>query len=252
MLQYAGHVLLVEDNSTNRMLLETMLTQRGLGVTVAVNGEQAVRAVMNVQFDLVLMDLQMPVMGGYQATARIRQWDQAHHLARSRIAAMSADSAPEDRQRCVAADMDDFLAKPISVDELNRVLTDWLGPGSSCGDGAPDASAAHAMVFDQEGMLQRLGGDRALAAQVIQSVTESLPGYLECLELALTAGDHPAAMRVLHKMTGAVAQIGATELVLAIQQISGDLQRVAMLELAALQPLRQDYYRLMERLAQWR
>jgi PAS domain S-box-containing protein len=130
-----GHVLVVEDNLINCMVIESLL--RSLGVTVAVvhDGQQAVAAItaatasagaLQPPPQLVLMDLQMPVLDGYAATKNIRQWESTQQCPRLPIIALTADAFEEDRQRCLAAGMDDFLTKPISIDALKSALTKWL------------------------------------------------------------------------------------------------------------------------------
>lgn len=114
-------VLLVEDNAVNAMIATAMLTKLGCKVTPARDGEQAVEATKTQHFDLVLMDCNMPVMDGFEATKAIRaleQGGQARHL----IVAQTGDVSEGDREACLAAGMDDYIAKPIKTDELAALL----------------------------------------------------------------------------------------------------------------------------------
>ncbi len=124
------HVLVVEDNPVNSMVVESMLTQLQVKVTVARDGQQAVdaitRATPQAMPDLVLMDLQMPVMDGYGATRCIRQWEADHQRAHLPILALTADAFEEDRQRCLAAGMDSFMTKPLALPALTAALAKWL------------------------------------------------------------------------------------------------------------------------------
>lgn len=121
------NILVVEDNPTNRMVINHFLEQLGAEVYIAEHGEEAVRLLQEGQsVDLVLMDLNMPVMDGYQATARIREWEQQTGRQRVPIAALTADAFPADRERCLLAGMDDFLTKPVMADDLSRLLARWL------------------------------------------------------------------------------------------------------------------------------
>jgi two-component system, sensor histidine kinase len=125
-----GRVLVAEDNPVNCMVIESLLEKLGMTVTTVHDGQEAVNAITSVgsdgQPDLILMDLQMPVMDGYVAAQRIRQWESDHNMARLPILALTADAFDEDRRRCLAVGMDDFLTKPISVDVLKLALARWL------------------------------------------------------------------------------------------------------------------------------
>jgi signal transduction histidine kinase/ActR/RegA family two-component response regulator len=123
-----GRVLVVEDLATNRIVIKTMLKRLGIDCDDASNGEEAVKRIQSdaVGYDLVLMDIQMPVMDGRKATELIRQWERDHAKARTPIAALTAGAYAEDRQNCKDAGMDDYLTKPIVVVELKEVLDRWL------------------------------------------------------------------------------------------------------------------------------
>lgn len=118
-----GHILVVEDNATNRYVITAMLKKLGLTVRMAENGQQAVDIlVAGERPDLVLMDIQMPVMDGFGATKIIRQFEAEQNWARLPIIALTADAFDDDRQHCMDADMDDFLPKPVALDALQAVL----------------------------------------------------------------------------------------------------------------------------------
>jgi signal transduction histidine kinase/CheY-like chemotaxis protein len=124
----SGHVLVVDDNPVNRKVVETLLTKLGIQADCLENGQQAVDVILSgARPDLVLMDVQMPVMDGLTATARIRRWEQDGGLPHLTIVALTAGAFEEDRQHCIAAGMDDFLPKPIRMDELTAALGKWLG-----------------------------------------------------------------------------------------------------------------------------
>jgi CheY-like chemotaxis protein len=124
-----GHVLLVEDNPVNQKLAARMLQKAGVRCDVAGNGREALAAVERASYDLVLMDCQMPEMDGFEATRliRARERETGGHL---RIVAMTANAMQGDRERCLEAGMDDYLSKPIKVDEFTRKLRDWLEQGA--------------------------------------------------------------------------------------------------------------------------
>ena len=129
---FAGRVLVVEDGLDNRKVITAMLGKLGLSVALAEDGQQGVDAIMaGEEAELILMDLQMPVMDGDSAVARIRQWEAEQGLPRRPIVALTADAFEEDRQRCLAAGMDDFLAKPVTLAALKTVLGRWLRAAAS-------------------------------------------------------------------------------------------------------------------------
>jgi CheY-like chemotaxis protein len=120
-------ILLVEDNPTNRKVIEAMLRKRGYRFHSVKNGLEAVDAVMaGVEADLVLMDCQMPVMTGFEATERIRRWELEHGLARIPIVALTAGAFDDDRDHCLAVGMDDFVTKPVDFAVLPGVIAKWL------------------------------------------------------------------------------------------------------------------------------
>jgi CheY-like chemotaxis protein len=122
-----GRVLVVEDNTVNCMVIKSFLTKLGVNVTMAYDGQQALDIIdRGDRPDLILMDVHMPVMDGYMATEKIRQKEASHNLPPIPIIALTADAYEEDRQHCMAVGMNDFLTKPIKLDALTSVLTQWL------------------------------------------------------------------------------------------------------------------------------
>lgn len=127
-LRKPRHVLVVDDNAVNRLVIEATLESRGVRVESVNDGQEAVSLVTSGAIpDLVLMDCQMPVMDGFDATASIRQWEREGGRRRLPIIALTASAFQEDRDRCLAAGMDDFLTKPVNADELTATLAKWMG-----------------------------------------------------------------------------------------------------------------------------
>jgi CheY-like chemotaxis protein len=124
----AARVLLVEDDPVNQMVVEEMLKLLGCEVVVAADGAAAQAAALLGGYDLVFMDCHMPVMDGYEATARIRQDERARGL-HTPIVALTADALAGDRERCLAAGMDDYMTKPVSRARLAAVVERWTGQG---------------------------------------------------------------------------------------------------------------------------
>ena len=214
------HVLLVEDNDFNQQVAEDLLALIGIRVTTADNGKEALALVGTMPFDAVLMDLQMPEMDGYEATAKIRLQPE---LARLPIIAMTAHALMQERERCLAIGMNDYVTKPINPDELNKVLLQWIRPGHGK---APRAGAAPAPVpgpgkgGDFEGLpgitaaigLGYVGGRQELYRGVLGLFLELRAHTGAELRAALEARDLPHAGRIAHSMISGAATIGAMPL----------------------------------------
>jgi len=115
-------ILLAEDNAVNQKLAVKILTKHNHKVTVANNGLEAFEAIKKRRFDVVLMDVQMPVMGGFEATAKIREYEKAHELTRSPIVALTAHAMLGDREKCIQAQMDEYLSKPLKPNQLIQTI----------------------------------------------------------------------------------------------------------------------------------
>ncbi len=124
-LQWQGRILVVEDNPINQKILAHLLQRRGLTVDTAPNGRDAIGMVLRTRYAIVFMDCKMPEMDGYQATAEIRSHQGRRTLHRTPIVAMTANAMAGDRERCLRAGMDDYVCKPVTVTELERVLSHW-------------------------------------------------------------------------------------------------------------------------------
>ena len=123
----AQRVLLVEDNLINQKVASKLIQKLGFAVDVVADGQKAVEATARTPYGLVLMDCQMPVMDGYEATVAIRRREQ-QGAPRVPIVALTAHAMESNRERCLSIGMDDFVTKPITAGQLKQVLDDWLGP----------------------------------------------------------------------------------------------------------------------------
>ncbi len=141
--QLSGRVLVVEDNPTNQQVIEALLASLGVQCVLEDNGQKGVDAIARGESpDAIIMDLHMPVMDGYSATAHIRQWEQEHGSRRHPIVALTADAFEVDRQQCLAAGMDDFMTKPAQLETLHAVLGRWLPAAPSATEAAAPPAAA--------------------------------------------------------------------------------------------------------------
>ena len=202
------HVLLVEDNEVNRELAEEILVGIGLKVSAAEDGEQALARLRQDDFDLVLMDCQMPVMDGYEATRRIRAELGLQELP---IVAMTANALAGDRERCLEAGMNDHIAKPIDIAALQATLAYWLNGETPAPTPQPSAAKPDA-VLDLPGALARLGHNRELYARLAVRFCDSQSDVVDRLRKALNAGDSAAAQLIAHTLRGLAANLGANRL----------------------------------------
>ncbi|MGB8433472.1 MAG: ATP-binding protein [Burkholderiales bacterium] len=233
----AGHVLLVEDNELNCEVARGMLERLGLQVSLAANGIEAVHAVTHRRFDLVLMDCQMPEVDGYEATRRIRTQAAAANPARIPIVALTANAVHGDRERCLAAGMDAYLAKPFRTAELHAAIRPWLAirddrprvdgqqteahspDGIELATGAPhrdtvsvvDASLLDLAVLERLRAMRRPGHPDMVNA-VVNLFVDRSAALFESLVMAADAGDAPVARRLAHTLKSNCMQIGANGL----------------------------------------
>ncbi|MFM8330252.1 MAG: response regulator, partial [Candidatus Methylumidiphilus sp.] len=150
-----GKILVAEDNLINQKVAVGLLERLGCEVKVAGNGVEAVEVFVRDSFDLILMDCMMPQMDGYEATAAIRA-RQADGARPTPIVALTANNVAGDREKCLAAGMDDYLAKPFSLHQLQAILQRWLPPGRRDPD-APQPLPPGRPTFHARGMADGLG-----------------------------------------------------------------------------------------------
>jgi len=200
-------ILLVEDNVVNQRVATGLLTRRGHRVTVAPDGRQALTLLEHETFDVVLMDLQMPVMGGLDATAaiRLRERGTGRHV---RIVAMTAHAMSMDRERCLAGGMDGYLSKPID----SALLFAAVEQGDSVARGDFPTAEPRGVTFDEDAMRRRLGNDHELMADVIRLFREELAGELATIHAAVIARDTGALCAAAHALKGAAGNLSAGRL----------------------------------------
>jgi len=212
----AGKILVAEDNVTNREVALAQLRKLGYQADAANNGAEAVRAFEHGGYDLILMDCEMPVMDGYEATRHIRS---AHPDIP--IIALTADAMSGDRDKCLKEGMNDYLAKPVDLSLLAEVLAKWLvaprlGPSQSVEEQIKT-------VFDGDALLRRLMGDRDLATTILRGFLDNFPSQLNNLRQRLDEADAPGFKMQAHALKGAAATVAAEDLraiALAMEQSS--------------------------------
>jgi PAS domain S-box-containing protein len=208
MLKISGefplHILLAEDNRVNQKVALRMLEKLGYRADVASNGFEVLDALRRQPYDLVLMDLQMPEMDGLEATRLIHQeWSQKQ---RPRIVAMTANTMSGDKEKCLAAGMDDYIGKPVTLTRLQNTIQRW---GAWCSG----KTAAVAKSLDADRVIAELSedfGDSAFIGELISIYLEASPCQIGSIKEAVTAGDPFLLTTCAHKLKGSSAQLGAT------------------------------------------
>ncbi len=228
-----ARILLAEDNVTNQQVVQGILKRFGLTADAVSNGANAVKALEAAPYDLVLMDVQMPVMDGLKATSAIRDPRSAVRNHRIPIIAMTAHAMRGDRERCLEAGMDDYVSKPVSPHALAEVLEKWLpGETAEARKQAPgalkviDAAASKESdlpVFDRTSMMARLMDDLELARTVAEGFLSDIPRQIEVLREYLNAGDAPGGERQAHNIKGAAASVGGERL----REVAIELEKTA-------------------------
>ena len=200
-------VLLVEDNIVNQKVAVGLLTRRGHVVTVAGDGQQALDQLASGRFDVVLMDVQMPVMGGLEATGAIREREKTtgEHV---RIVAMTAHALNGDRERCLAAGMDGYLPKPIEPEILYAVVEQAID------EPRQQKPARHfdESVIDEAALRNRVADDEELLATVVRMFLDDCPVRLAAIKAAVTRRDPEAVRTTAHALKGAAGNLGAVGL----------------------------------------
>jgi len=182
-------ILLVEDNPTNQEVALGMLDNLGYGADLAGDGRSALRTFMQKEYDLVLMDCQLPDLDGYEATRLIR-WPgtqvRNHEIP---IIAMTANAMTGDREQCLAAGMNDYLSKPIDRTALEQAVARWTAGNERAGAPPAEAPAPRgAAEFEQEDLLERLSGNEDLAQRVVNRFLNDMPQQLGALSQAINDG----------------------------------------------------------------
>ena len=210
--QVALEVLLVEDNPVNQQLAVRLLEKWGHRVTLAANGQLALDALEQGTFDIALMDMQMPVMSGIEATREIRRREAARGNSRLPIIAMTANAMQGDREACLDAGMDDYIAKPIKAADLAHKL--GMLSAAGVGEQNPAVLAGHSLVqdlkpadFDYDEAIKAM--DQEIVEVITPAFLEHFPKDCALLRTAIAATNADAVMRAAHSMRGSLSVFGA-------------------------------------------
>ncbi|HEX8488576.1 MAG TPA: response regulator, partial [Propionibacteriaceae bacterium] len=241
-----GRVLVVEDNALNQLVAEGAVSLLGYSVDIVSNGREAIEAVAHTYYSAVLMDCHMPVMDGYTATERIRLTETDGN--RLPIVAMTAGARSEDRERCLAVGMDDFVTKPIEVAALAAALGTWArserraGAGSTGKPAEAEPAGGGGIDVTRLDALRQLGPQdgKGLLPALVDTFLESTPGIVVALRQAVVVGALREVREAAHQLKGMAANLGLIEVMVLCHQLEclasdaelADQGRVDELELA--------------------
>lgn len=203
-------ILLAEDNLINQKLAIALLEKEGHHVTVAADGKQAVDLYTQGSFDVVLMDVQMPVMDGMMATKAIRAYEKKNNI-HTPIIALTAHAASVDRDRCLASGMTEYLSKPFRAKDLRRMIEQRTGNVARSAPRPSLQSAVTNNLVDWERAFETVGGDQALLKDLISVFLKEKSAMVREIEIATTNDDDPNLRLSAHSLKGAAAHLGAHE-----------------------------------------
>ncbi len=218
-------ILVVDDDELNQRMMRLLLRREGHRAVFASNGLEAVQAVKSGSFDLILMDLQMPVMDGVEASRQIRAWENGG--SHTYIVALTASYLPEKGRELFEAGLDNYLAKPFDVDHLRNILQYSLESRKSKPAVAPEQpepqSPTGEPLIDVPRGIQRVGGDESIYKDFLHDLVEELPGRLETLWTCYRNQDMEGLYRAAHNLKGVSANLG----VLALSEHAKRLEKQA-------------------------
>ncbi len=215
-----GRVLLVEDDEINRRMAGVMLEKMGVALRMAEDGARALQILRQDTFDLILMDCQMPELDGFEATKSIR----AREAGRTRIPiiALTASALQGDRDRCLAAGMDDYLSKPLTLGQLRSMVSRWL-PAAEEMEASPGSTVPPILAepaFDAETALHRVGGNVELLQEIGKIFFDGWGDLREQLKTALARDDEDVVSRLAHRIKGSALNLSAGE----VAELAGQLE----------------------------
>jgi hypothetical protein len=229
-------ILLAEDNPVNQKVALRQLESLGYKADVVANGQEVLDLLQQVRYDLILMDCQMPVMDGYEATRRLRQQERRSGH-RTVVIAITANAMQEDRERCLQAGMDDYLSKPVLKEDLQRLLNHWSqliaqSAGGSSNQAASEAASPSSPGRDRDPSSPTLpypidsayldqvsGGDRGFQRELLQVFIQDCETQLPQLRQAIAGYDAERMRRVAHRLKGASSNVGANAFCQVVREL---------------------------------
>lgn len=224
-------VLVAEDNMVNQKVTARMLSKIGCRIDMVANGYEAVDALKQVPYDIILMDCQMPEMDGFEASAEIRR--QERGIKHTTIIAMTANALQGDRERCIEAGMDEYIAKPVKLDELARILQKWSVPHPFTRPSVRPSKPSLDMTQLNELRVLDEDGETGILEQIIASYLEESKKRIVSLQKSVSEKDHSTLKRSLHSFKGDSLSLGAAALAEQCQYLEEHIDDVSQTELLA-------------------
>jgi PAS domain S-box-containing protein len=234
--QQSLRILLAEDNPVNQKVALRQLESLGYKADVVANGQEVLDLLQQVRYDLILMDCQMPVMDGYEATRRLRQQERRSGH-RTVVIAITANAMQEDRERCLQAGMDDYLSKPVLKEDLQRLLNHWSQVIAQSAGGSSNGSASKAASpsspgrdrdpssstqpypIDSAYLDQVSGGDRGFQRELLQVFIQDCETQLPQLRQAIAGCNAEGMRRIAHRLKGASSNVGANAFCQVVREL---------------------------------
>ena len=211
------HLLVVEDHKVNQEVALGILEHLGYRADVAADGHSALRALAQKDYDMVLMDCQLPGMDGYEASRRIRQPDSAVRNHDVPIIATTAHAMAGDREKCLSAGMNGYISKPLKPTALEETIEEWTAGKPAVVNRAPVrpeglTPSATTVAFDREDFVERMMLDEDMARKIVRRFMEDMPRQIASLAQAVTDLDTKAVRLVAHSIKGAAANVSGLEM----------------------------------------
>jgi two-component system, sensor histidine kinase and response regulator len=206
-------ILFVDDDLLTQRMMGLVLSGEGYLYDFASTGEEAIKAVQSQHYDLILMDLQMPIMDGYEATRKIRAWEAGNgHLP---IVALTAMMFEDDNHQCYEAGMDGYIIKPFNNAQLYQIIDSYLDKSNHPGGALTDhgmQSEEENPLLDIQAALPRFGNDTQNYQEFLEEFIQSLPERMEQFQTLSANGDLESLAKSAHNLKGVAASMGATQL----------------------------------------
>ncbi len=230
-----GHVLLVDDGQTNRQLIGLILRRAGAQVTTANDGQEGFDLAIETKFDLILMDMQMPIMDGYTASAKLRKQG-----ITTPIIALTASAMTRDRERCLNAGCNDYLTKPVDTEELIERVESWMKKIDAQTLGEEALTDSQSTDIGLSPLLSTLPMDDAEIREIVLSYTQALPEQLDQIEQAIAHKENEQLAEMVHKLIGSGGMVGLDQITQAAIELEETLAQQSIEEMnKALNQLRQ-------------
>ncbi|MEN8257225.1 MAG: response regulator [Thermodesulfobacteriota bacterium] len=230
-----AEILMAEDNAINRQVAQEILESWGASVTVVHNGYDAVELVKSQDFDLILMDVQMPVMDGHEASRRIRQWEQSSERRQKHgalpIIAMTAYAMGGDKEKCLEAGMNDHVSKPLDPQHMFATLTKWMPPPEKRKKELDEQTRPSNHIpknlvgIDQVTALRRLAGNKLLYKNLLIQFATDYREILTLIERYITGENWTEAEKLVHTLKSVAGNIGAIEVVQSATVLDSELRK---------------------------